>query len=81
MKRTYCGAMVVPQQHAADAGIPKLHLLGEGLEELGRGEEAGDLAVLEDDGGLVEAACAMSPLGLVVLLRRAPSSPAGSRGR
>ena len=42
-----------PQKTAADAGLEDVHLLRECLEELRRGEEAADFAVLQNHRGLI----------------------------
>ena len=55
MKRTYCGGIVVPPQKTPrmPASVD-VDLLGERFEQLRRGEEAADFAVLQDRRRLID---------------------------
>ena len=68
MKRTYCGAIVVPPQKTPRMpASQRSDLLGERFEQLRRGEEAAHLAMLQNGHGLIDDVLHVGA-GLVELL-------------
>ena len=62
---------------AANAGIPQIDFLAQGLEQFGRGEERADLAVLENGDGLLHHMVHVGARHVGLLFGDDPFDPAG----